>query len=388
MTTPTPEAKRMRALVSGGGTAGHIYPALAVARVLAAGGDEAAFVGAPDSLEQRLATESGIRFTPIRVSGWDRARPLSLLTGTFATLGSLFRCVGLLRRERTDVVVGFGGYVSLPLGLAAAVSRVPLVIHEQNAVPGVTNRILARWARSVCLTYASSKGSLRHADRAIVTGNPVRETVLESDGARGRVAFGIGPAETVLLVFGGSRGARHLNQSIVNLYSTLRNIAGLRVVQIAGPKEAESVRSALSAAAGEAPSWWAVEEYVDAMGDLMSAADLVVCRSGATTLAELSAIGRASVLVPYPYATDDHQTRNAEPFVKAGAAEMIADSSLDEGAFGQTVVGLIADPGRRAIMADAARTLGRPDSAAAVADAARAAAGFEPTSEREPKGGR
>lgn len=378
----------MRALVSGGGTAGHIYPALAVARAIAAGGvDDVAFVGAPESLEQRLAVEAGLTFVRVRVHGWDRARPLTLLTGAFSTLLSLVRCVRLLRRDRTDVVVGFGGYVSLPLGLAAVVRRVPLVIHEQNAVPGVANRVLARWARTVCLTYASSAGSLPHKDRVVVTGNPVRESVLSADGARGRDAFGIEAGATVLLVFGGSRGARHLNEAIVNLYQTLRNIEGLRVVQVAGPKEAASVRDALDGIAGGTPRWWAVEEYVDAMGDLIAAADLVVCRAGATTLAELSAVGRAAVLVPYPYATDDHQTRNAEPFLEAGAAEAIADGALDGPDLDRALTGLLADPGRRAIMAAAAHALGHPSAAREVADAVRRAAGARAAAHGQAGGG-
>jgi UDP-N-acetylglucosamine--N-acetylmuramyl-(pentapeptide) pyrophosphoryl-undecaprenol N-acetylglucosamine transferase len=140
------------------------------------------------------------------------------------------------------------------------------------------------------------------------------------------------------------------------------------------------VRSALVAAAGEVPSWWSVEEYVDAMGDLLAAADLVVCRSGATTLAELSSVGRAAILVPYPFATDDHQTRNADPFVEAGAAIRVADADLDLHLFRDTITGLLVDPARRAIMSAAARSLGRPDSARAVADAARSAAA-DPTPE-------
>jgi UDP-N-acetylglucosamine--N-acetylmuramyl-(pentapeptide) pyrophosphoryl-undecaprenol N-acetylglucosamine transferase len=381
------KAGYMRALVSGGGTAGHVYPALAVARVLAHDGrDAVAFVGAPDSLEQRLATEAGLAFVPVRVSGWDRARPLSLLTGAFTTTVSVFRCVRLLRRERTDVVIGFGGYVSLPLGLAAALSRVPLVLHEQNAVPGVANRVLARWARAICLTYDSSAGTLRNPNRAVVTGNPVRESVLEADGVRGRAAFGIGADDLLLLVFGGSRGARHLNEALINLYARLREVGHLRIVQIAGPKEAETVRDALDRRAGQVPGWWRVEEYVDGMGDLIAAADLVVCRSGATTLAELSAIGRASVLVPYPYATDDHQTRNADPFVEAGAADVIADARLDGPEFERMVTSLLADPPRRAIMAAAARHLGHPNAAQAVAEAARAAAGGTRASDHDTRG--
>jgi UDP-N-acetylglucosamine--N-acetylmuramyl-(pentapeptide) pyrophosphoryl-undecaprenol N-acetylglucosamine transferase len=284
----------------------------------------------------------------------------------------------LLRREWTDVVVGFGGYVSVPLGLAAVVLGVPLVIHEQNSVPGLANRVLARWARAVCLTYTESVPHLHRNDRAVVTGNPVRESILHADRLRGRTSFGVAEHETLLLVFGGSRGARHLNTAIINLYSTLSVVEGLRIVQIAGPTEVESVREALRAAAGDAPPFWSVLDYVEGMGDLLAAADMVVCRAGATTLAEVSALGKASVLVPYPYATDDHQTHNAEPFAHARAAVVFSDADLDAPAFGDVLVGLLKDPSRRATMAHAASTLGRPGAAGAVLEALTDAARFSP----------
>lgn len=367
----------MRVLVSGGGTAGHIYPALAVARLIgSAPGDTVAFVGAPGSLEERLAGQAGLRFVPVRAQGWDRAKPLTFVTGVFTAVRSLRRCMTLLRRERIDAVCGFGGFVSLPLGLAAALRRVPLVIHEQNAIPGLTNKVLARWARAVCLTYPDSAAHLRPGARCVVTGNPVRSSVLAADRVCGRAAFGVGERDTLLLVFGGSRGARHLNSAIVDLYPRLRDIDGVRVVQIAGPTEAASVSDALArAAGGSVPEWWSVREYVDGMGDLIAAADLVVCRAGATTLAELSALAKAMVLVPYPYATDDHQTHNAEPFVSVGGARVVADACVDDPEFAEAVIGLLRDPAERERMAQRSGTLGRPHAAEAVVEAVRAAAG-------------
>ena len=375
----------MRILVSGGGTAGHIYPALAVAHLISESpGDSVSFVGVPDSLEMRLASEAGLRFVPVRASGWDRARPLSFLKGVATAVGSLSRCLSLLRDEHIDAVCGFGGYVSLPLGIAAALRRVPLVLHEQNAVAGVTNRVLARWARVVCLTYPGSSSSLPATARSVVTGNPVREAVLAADRARGRAAYGIAHGETLLLVFGGSRGARHLNTATVNLYERLRNVSGIRVEQIAGPAEAASVRALLTdVAGGELPTWWAVREYVDGMGDLIAASDLIVCRSGATTLAELSVLAKAMVLVPYPYATDDHQTRNADPFVEAGGALVVADADLDGPGFAEAVLGLLGDPGRRAEMARSTGSLGRPRAADSVLEAVRAAVAATRTHDTE-----
>jgi UDP-N-acetylglucosamine--N-acetylmuramyl-(pentapeptide) pyrophosphoryl-undecaprenol N-acetylglucosamine transferase len=366
----------VRVYVSGGGTAGHIYPALAAARLLTgAGQDSVTFVGVPGSLEERLASEAGVPFLGVRAQGWDRARPLTFVTGVLTTIGSLFRCVRMLRRDRVDAVCGFGGYVSLPLGLATVIAHVPLVVHEQNAVPGLVNRVLGRWADVVCLTYPDSHHRLPSGARMVVTGNPVRSSVIDADRDAGRAALGVADADTVLLVFGGSRGARHLNSAILDLYQRLRDIAGLYIVHIAGPTEAATVREALARATGGAvPAWWDVREYVDEMGDLIAAADLVVCRAGATTLAELSALAKPMVLVPYPYATDDHQTLNAEPFVVAGGAVAIADSSLDAPQFGEAVIGLLSDPEARAEMGRNAGGLGRAHAAEAVVDEIRASA--------------
>jgi len=338
-------------------------------------GDRAVYVGAPDSLEQRLALEAGVEFVAVPASGWDRARPLTLLTGVLTAIGSTLRCLSILRSTRSQVVVGFGGYVSVPPALAAILAGVPLVLHEQNSVPGVANRFLARFARSVCVTYAGSVTGLPHPERAVVTGDPVRAGVLLADREAGREAYEIEEGETVLLAFGGSRGARHLNAALVAMYPRLERIDGLRVVQIAGPAEAPAVREALAAVAGGVPAWWQVLDYVEEMGDLMAASDLVLCRAGATTLAEIAILRKASMLVPYPYATDDHQTHNAEPFEHAGAAVVVADSELDTPRFGDTLVHLLADAGSRVAMEEAAATLGRPDAAEAVVRVLSAAAG-------------
>lgn len=336
--------------------------------------DRVAYIGAPGSLEERLAVEAGIDFIAVRATGWDRARPLTLLTGILTAIASTVRCMKVLRRTQADAVVGFGGYVSVPLALAAIVARVPLVLHEQNSVPGVANRWLARFAQTVCVTYADSIAALPRPDRAVVTGNPVRAAVLSADRDAGRARYGFLPDETVLLVFGGSRGARHLNTALVGLRERLERTAGIRVVQIAGPAEATAVREALMDPSGALPEWWQVFEYVEGMGELLAAADLVVCRAGATTLAEVSVLGKASVLVPYPYATDDHQTRNAEPFTRAGAAVLVADADLDSPSFGDAIVPLLSDREARCVMGSAAAKLGRPGAAAAVLDVLTAAA--------------
>jgi UDP-N-acetylglucosamine--N-acetylmuramyl-(pentapeptide) pyrophosphoryl-undecaprenol N-acetylglucosamine transferase len=333
-----------------------------VADRLLAEGHDVAFVGTPDGLEARLVSEAGIAFHAVRSRGFDRGNPLTLLTSACITVASVIASLALLNRERPDVVIGFGGYVSLPVGLAAVLARVPLVLHEQNSVPGLANKVLSRWARAVGVTYESSLGALVHPGRAVVTGNPVRSAVLEASSARGRASLGLDPDATVVLVFGGSRGAQHLNEAMVRLAPTLVAVPSLQVVHVAGTIEAAEVARRVSAALGEQGDRYRVVDYIDRMGDAIAAADLVVARAGATSIAELTALGRAAILVPYPFATDDHQTGNAHAVARAGGARIVADADLDGPAFDDVVMALVADGPLRAEMAQASAALARRDA--------------------------
>ncbi len=311
--------------------------------------------------------EAGFTFYPLRARGFDRSRPWTAVTAVWTMAGSTLKARRLIRSFRPDVVMGFGAYVSLPVGLAADLTRTPLVIHEQNSVPGLANKAMSWWAERIGITYPESANFLKGPDRVTVTGNPVRPEVLGHTRESGREALGLPGDATVLLVFGGSRGARHLNEATVDLYSKLMALPGIRVVHVAGRQEAAAVRARLAEVAGGEAAGYTVLDYLDDMGAAIAAADLVVARAGATSIAEITAIGRPAVLVPYPYATDDHQTRNARGAVDAGAALLAPDVELDSPAFGEAVLGLLTDPDRRAAMADAARKLGRPDAAARVA---------------------
>lgn len=330
-------------------------------------GAEVAFVGTPDGLEARLVPEAGFAFRALPARGIDRSRPWTAFSAVATTASSAFKARRLIKEFGADAVIGFGAYVSLPLGLAADWTRTPLVIHEQNSVPGLANRTLSYWAERIGVTYPESVNYLHGKDRAVVTGNPVRPAVLAHTRATGRAALGLADDALVMLVFGGSRGARHLNEATVALYPRLRDMPSLRVLHVAGRGDAETVRTTLAEVAGGEPAGYEVLDYLDDMGAAIAAADLVVARAGATSIAEITALGRASVLVPYPYATDDHQTRNARGAVEAGAAMLVADVDVDGAAYADAVLGLLTDPRRREAMASAARTLGRPDAAARVA---------------------
>lgn len=349
---------------------------MTVAERLRAEGHDVAFVGTPDGLEARLVPEAGVTFFGVSAKGFDRARPHTLVTSSATIMMSMLRARRLIRQWRADVVFGFGGYVSLPVGFAALTRHVPLVLHEQNSVPGLANRVLSRWARAVGVTYPGSIEHLAHPYRAIVTGNPVRAAVLEADRGRGRAMLGLDEDATVLLVFGGSRGARHLNDRFAELASRLVAVPSLQVVHVAGRIEAASVAERVAAAV-EAPERYQVVDYIDGMGDAIAAADLVVARAGATSIAEITAIGRASVLVPYPYATDDHQTLNARAVAEAGGALVFADADIDAPAFAEAVIGLLHDSAHRNDMAAAAAALGRRDADTRVARLAIDARGEE-----------
>lgn len=352
--------------MSGGGTAGHVYPALAVADKLRADGHDVTYYGTPHGLESTLVPEAGIRFTSLEASGFDRARPWTLLTSSLGILRSATKAYRHFAADRPDVIVGFGGYVSIPVGLAARWSGIPLVLHEQNAVPGLTNRFLAKHATTVCVTYPETSQSLGVSEEHVaVTGNPVRDSVLGADRTRGLHELNItDPDAVVVLVFGGSRGARHLNAAVVSIAPQILAAANghAHVVHATGALEFEAVVDLLSAH-GTDLDRYTVVPYIDSMGDVMAATDLAVCRAGATTIAELTALGIGAILVPYPFATDDHQTKNAAAMVSSGAALTFGDADLDSPEFGSTLVRLLNDRGARDTMARASSELGRPHAA-------------------------
>jgi len=340
-------------------------------RLRAEGHSEIDFVGTPGGLEARLVPEAGVRFFALPARGFDRSRPLSLVMALLVIGVSTVRAIALISKRRPDVVIGFGGYVSIPVGLAALVTRRPLVLHEQNSVPGLANRILSRWADSIGVTYESSVDRFSGHGRVTLTGNPVRPGVLDADPAAGRAGLGVSEHETMLLVFGGSRGARHINSVIGGARDELLAVPNTHVVHVTGPAEHDTVLAVV----GQQNSRYKVVDYIDDMGSALAASDLVVARAGATSIAEITALGRPSVLIPYPYATDDHQTGNARGVQDAGGAIVFADADIDDASFIGTVTNLLADAPARATMAAAAARLGRIDAAHLVVELLQTAAG-------------
>jgi UDP-N-acetylglucosamine--N-acetylmuramyl-(pentapeptide) pyrophosphoryl-undecaprenol N-acetylglucosamine transferase len=352
---------------------------LTVAERLAAEHDEVIFVGTPNGLEARLVPQAGVAFRPLKASGFNRSRPWTFVTSVVRILFSTITAVGWLKSWKPDVVIGFGGYVSIPVGLAAIACGVPLVVAEQNSVPGLANRILSRWAHAVGVTYAESASLLAHPDRARVVGNPVRESVLKASRVAGREMMGVPEDGIMLLVFGGSRGARHINQAIVARCQEILAVQGSHVVHVSGNSEGAAVKESLAGKGCSSDARWHVLEYVDDIGPVIAGSDLVVARAGATSIAEITALGVPAVLVPYPWATDDHQTKNAATMAEHGAAVVVADDELDDVGFVDLIVQLLGDASRRANMAAASKGLGRPGAARQLVELCREAASVSGT---------
>lgn len=330
---------------------------------LRADGHEVSFIGTPNGPEARLAREAGLVFHAMPARGFDRSRPFSLLAAVLQLMSSALRTWVLLGRVRPRVVVGFGGYVSLPVGAAAVMRRIPLVLHEQNFVLGMANKALSRRACAVGVTYKGSVRHLKPGTRAEVTGNPVREAILGADRDTGRASLGLPEDAIVVLVFGGSRGARHINEAVVALRDRLLADEQVHVVHVAGREEVSAVRESLERFGGDDGGRYRAVDYIEDMGSAIAAADVVVARAGATSIAEITAIGRAAILVPYPYATDDHQTLNARDVAEGEGALLVPDSELDSDSFAEALESLLTDTARRESMAVASRRLGVPDAA-------------------------
>jgi UDP-N-acetylglucosamine--N-acetylmuramyl-(pentapeptide) pyrophosphoryl-undecaprenol N-acetylglucosamine transferase len=360
-------------LVAGGGTAGHVFPAVAVARELARVAPDVApvFVGVRDRLEARLVPDAGFPLHLIEATAVPRGVSLELARLPGSVRAGVRSCVELARETSAVGAVTFGGYVSFPLDRAAAKLDLPLVVHEQNSVPGLANRVAGRWADRVAVTFPGSAHRFPHPERCVVTGNPVREDVLRLDRSAQRAAarerFGLDPDRPTLLVFGGSQGAQSINRAVVGAHPRWSS-QDLQILHAAGtrdyPAAARGWELARSKAAGPPVK---LMDFIEAMSDAYAAADVVVCRAGATSIAELTALGIPAVLIPYPHATADHQTHNARALERAGGAVVIPDDELDGARLVAAAEPLLLDAAHHAAVSRSSRAFGRPDAAHNVA---------------------
>ena len=373
-------ADSLRVAIAAGGTAGHINPALALAEELAARGHQVEFFGQPKKLESTLVPQAGFPFNPIDVTGFDRSRPWTLVSALWRMRAAQKTIGRHFGSSRPDVAVGFGAYIELPLINWCHAQGIPCVIHEQNSVPGLANKTSAAKVKTVCVSLPVAidafRGKVGPDTQIVVTGNPVRQSVIRADRAEGRRSLGIPKDATMLLVFGGSLGARHLNEGVAALKSKLLSRKDLYVIHSTGKGEYDSVVQELALTPDEAARW-RVMPYIDRMGEALAAADLVLSRAGASSVAEIAALAVPSMLVPYPFATADHQTTNARYLVDAGAAVLLPDEKIDTSEFEDDLLGLVDDPARRQAMRDAARGLAQDKAALALSDQVESAAALK-----------
>lgn len=356
------------AIIAGGGTAGHVLPGVSIAAEIVDRGTPRRavhFVGSSRGVETRLVPEAGFELTTLPGRGLQRRLTLANAAAAAALARALVQALAVVRRRKPAVVVGLGGYASAACAAAAVLLRVPLVITEQNAVPGLANRLVGRFASGVATAFDATD-----LPGATWTGNPVRTEVLAADRAGGRsgarAALGVDAERRMVAVFGGSLGARRINEAVLDAMGRWRTREDLHVRHITGRRDHAEVTRQAAGCGGRAVH--DLVEYEDDMAAVYAAADLVVSRSGATTVAELAAVGVPAVLVPLPGAPGDHQSANARRLADTGAAVVVPDAELDGSRLALEVDTLLADPDRLAAMATAARGLARSDAAAAVVD--------------------
>jgi UDP-N-acetylglucosamine--N-acetylmuramyl-(pentapeptide) pyrophosphoryl-undecaprenol N-acetylglucosamine transferase len=353
----------VKVLIAGGGTGGHLYPGIALAEevVTRHHANQVVFVGTERGLEARVVPQAGYPLETIRAQGLKGKGLVGLVKGLLALPMAFIESIRILQRHKPDVVVGVGGYSSGPVVLAAALLGIPTAVQEQNALPGLTNKLLGRVVRVVFTAFEEARPFFPSRKVQLV-GNPIRRKLMENF-LRSRMVHD----KFSLLVFGGSLGARGINQRMIDALDHLQDIREqLHIVHQTGKNDLETVRKGYADKGFEAQAQ--VVEYIEDMSSAYARAELVVCRAGATTLSELTVAKKASILIPFPYATDNHQEVNAQSLVKAGAALMFREAELTGEQLAREIRHLKEDPEKRRQMEKKAGLLGRPEAAKELAD--------------------
>src|SRR6059058_1070435 len=356
----------MRVILAGGGTGGHVIPALAIAQELQKRySAEVLFIGTAHGLENRLVPAAGFPLQLVKVGALNRVSFATRLKTMFDLPRAVFAAAGILNEFHPDVVIGVGGYASGPAMLAAILKHVPTVAFEPNLVPGFANRIVARFVSAAAVHFERTAEYFRNP---VVTGVPVRPAFFQIP------TQAYLQSSPTLLVFGGSQGARAINKAVPRAIPELiKRVPGVRVIHQTGERDYNDVLSAYTQAGVAAD----VHKFIDDMPRFFARADLVLCRSGASTVAEIAAAGKPAVFVPFPLAADDHQRRNAEALEQSGAAVVLEETKLDEVWLIDTICALLEEPRRLSRMSDAARAMAHPDAARDIAELAARIAGIQ-----------
>ncbi|TAK59886.1 MAG: undecaprenyldiphospho-muramoylpentapeptide beta-N-acetylglucosaminyltransferase [Bacteroidetes bacterium] len=357
----------IRVMFAGGGTGGHLFPAIAIADEIKRlePNAEILFIGTKEKIEARVVPQKGYAFRTIWISGFHRSLRISNLLFPLKVLVSLMQSYAIIKQFNPDVVVGTGGYVSGPIVYMASMMKIPTLIHEQNGYPGVTTRLLGKRVDRVCLTFEQAKKYLPRQDNVVVSGNPTRSMLdnVNRNEACAYFGFDSAGAQKTVLVFGGSLGAASINEAMMQ---TLEHWAAhhIRIIWQTGKEDFERVKGATRRHDGK--FIW-VNAFIDRMDYAYAASDVVVCRAGATTIAELTRLGKPAILIPYPYAAADHQTENAKAMAESGAAVMVKDSEASTRLV-ELITSILQDSTKLNEMGNISKKLGKPRAGKEIAN--------------------
>lgn len=355
----------MKVLVTGGGTGGHIYPALAIAKKIQKeiDGVEILYVGTDKGMEKDLVPREGFNFKTIRVEGFRR----KLSMGTIKTINKLFAGMNdarkIVKDFKPDLVVGTGGYVCGPVVMIAALKNIPTLIHEQNAFPGVTNRILSRFVDSIACSFEESKKFFKHKDKITVTGNPIRDDFFNINRDKAFEKLGLDKNKKVVLSLGGSGGQKSLNNAMIKVIDRLNRQSDIQLIHVTGKRHYDGFIKALKEnSIHNISKSINVLEYLYDMPDAMSVADLIITSPGAITIAEFTAVGTPTILIPKAYTTENHQEHNARALEKKGASVVILEKELNGDILYKNIHNLLKDENKLDSMAKSSKELGKKES--------------------------
>ncbi len=351
----------MRALFTGGGTGGHIYPALAVAVKLKEKGWDILYIGSRNGLERKIIPKKGITFQTVDVAPLPRKLSAALVKTAIRAGKGFFQAGKIIRTYNPDIVLGTGGFVAGPVVLAASIRNFPTVIHEQNAYPGITNKILAYKVNKIALNFATAKNHFSKlvSNKIVVTGNPVREVILKTEYEEGIKKLGLNFGKKTILATGGSQGAQSINKAMITVCKYYRNNKDIQIIYITGEKKYREVIESIPL---ERIKNIKILPYLHNIEWAYAAADLVINRAGATGLAEITARGIPAILIPYPHATGNHQEYNARNLEKNGAAEVILDKELTGKILLAKIESLLNDEEKLLLMKENSKKLGKPEA--------------------------
>lgn len=364
----------MRYILSGGGTGGHIYPALTIADKIKKLDKECEilFVGTAQGLESDIVPKAGYILRTIDVHGFERHINIQNIVNIFTTIKSLWQARRIISEFKPDIVIGTGGYVCGPVLLVASLAGIPTLIQEQNAIPGVTNRILARFVTKIAVGYAESIQYFSNIGKIVVTGNPVRAEVIEAERESALKTFGLEPDKLTLLVAGGSRGARSINEAMQEVCKYFDGRADIQILHVTGKNEYNNIVSKLERQGIDLMQYGniIIKSYLYNMPQALAAADLVIFRAGAIGLAEVTARGIPAILVPYPFAAENHQEYNARVLEQQGAAIVILDKELKGSNLIVHIEKFLSEPQMLRQMAEFSQKMGKPYAAEHIAELA------------------